>query len=313
MLHNQARLSQGRRLPIWITESNRMLGEEELSDPVALWQKRILPYERWLLRGLLPQSDKVDGNLYHDLHARRNTLLPSGADDPDPAYWLLWILRDLRGTRVVADSADPDVVTYATLEEDRVTIVLFNDGDQAKTVPLDVNMPCGYWTGPYVRAIGEGPGGGCERIDVEVTLERDGGKARGSVDLPAYATVSVDFRLDRFAETPRARVRTEHFGDRTLQFITPGTPAALTIETPPAPEGARVFLRVGLLGPAGDEDLVARLNGTDLPLAPIAIQDRPIEAGKLGDANRLEVALTEDAGNPKLALAFASIVVETIG
>ena len=102
MLESAARQIQGRPLPVWITEDNDNLSAEAWQDPKALWNGRILPYERRLLRGILPQADKVDGNLYHDLHAISHTLLPRGADDPDPMYWLLWVLRDLRGRRVAA-------------------------------------------------------------------------------------------------------------------------------------------------------------------------------------------------------------------
>ncbi|HIE52273.1 MAG TPA: hypothetical protein EYP85_10985 [Armatimonadetes bacterium] len=310
MLFNQALLTQGRRLPIWITESNMHLRPEELDDPRAIWRKRILPYERLLLRGMLPQADKVEGNLYHDLHAKHHTLLPGSAEQPNPTYWLLWILRDLRGRRIVADSADSDLLAYATLEEDRVSIVLFNDCDSPRDVHLKVSLPCGYWTGPRVRAIGEGPKGGCQRIQVRAAFERQRNRAEGLVSLPAYATVSLNFRLDNFPTPPRVRLIREYFGDRTLQFLQGEKPIAVEISVPKV-ERAKVYLRVGLLGPEGTESLGARFNGNDLPLKATAIQDLPLEPAALQPKNRLEVWLREPAANPRLALGFASVVVET--
>ncbi len=309
MLVNEARLLQGRRLPVWVTESNNDLKPEEQKDPAAIWNKRILPYERLLLRGMLPQADKIEGNLYHDLHAKNHTLLPRTADDPDPAYWLLWILRDLRGRRIAADSAAENVVSFATLEEDRVTVLLFNDGD-AREVPLSVAMPCGYWTGPEVRAIGEGPDGGCRRIEVKRALVRKGNRAEGSVSLPARATVSISFRLDNFAVPPRTRAVQEVFGDRTLQFLKAGERAGVTIAAPPA-GAAKAWLRVGLLGPAGTEALAATLNGKEVPLKATALQDVPVEPASLRPQNRVEVWLKAPADNPRLALGFASLVTET--
>ncbi|MDX9980950.1 MAG: glycosyl hydrolase, partial [Lentisphaeria bacterium] len=54
MLVNAAERIQGRRLPVWITESNYDLKPEELQDGAAIWEKRILPYARFLLAGILP-------------------------------------------------------------------------------------------------------------------------------------------------------------------------------------------------------------------------------------------------------------------
>jgi len=309
MVANQAWLTQGRRLPIWITESNTNLTDEERTDPRAIWQKRLLPYERLLLRGMLSQTDKVAGNLYHDLHAKNHTLLPRAADAPDPMYWLLWILRDLRGLRVVAESADPDVVSYATVEEDRVTVVLFNDSAQDKTVPLSVSMPCGYWTGPTVRAIGPGPDGACRKLDLSVQLTRDGTKASGPVVLPAFATASITFLRDTFSAPPRQRVVQEYFGDTTLQFLTAAAPVAQTIDVPSVQE-AQARLRLGLLGTTGEENLKLRLNGHELPVRSTALQELELKADIVATSNVVELQLMQATDNPRLALGFSSIVTE---
>lgn len=309
MVANQAWVTQGRPLPIWITESNTNLTEEERTDPRAICEKRLLPYERLLLRGMLPQTDKVAGNLYHDLHAKNHTLLPRAADDPDPMYWLLWILRDLRGLRVVAESADPDVVSYATVEEDRVTVVLFNDSPQEKTVPLSVNMPCGYWTGPTVRAIGPGPEGTCQKLEVSVQLTRDGSKASGPVVLPGFATASISFLRDTFSAPPRQRVVQEYFGDRTLQFLTAAAPVRVTIAVPTVQQ-ARARLRLGLLGTTGQEQLKVTLNGNELPVRATAFQELELKAESVAASNVVELQLMQETDNPRLALGFCSIVTE---
>ena len=311
MVANQALLSRGEPLPIWITESSTNLKPEEFDDPQAIWRKRFLPYERLLLRGMLPQADKVAGNLYHDLHARHHTLLPRGADDPDPMYWLFWILRDLRGCRIVADSTDPDLLSFATLEEDCVTVVLFNDSEELKRVSLSVSLPGGWWTGPYVRAVGEGADGACARLEIKPELERKGGTAEGTVELPGHATASISFRLSAFITPRRARVSREHFGDQVLQFVEGTEPIVLTIAVPKLEQGARATLRLGLLGPEGTEPLAASLNGADLPVRPTALQDVPLDGAVLREANELRVWLREPVDNPRMAVGFASVVVQT--
>lgn len=313
MVANQSELSQGRRIPIWITESNCILSPtpEQLVDPVALWNKRILPYERFLLSGVLPQADKIAGNLYHDLHARRHTLLPGNPSKPDPTYWLLWILRDLRGTRVAADSTDPRVSVCAALEEDALTVVIFNDSDTEKAVPLKANVSPGWWTGPRTRAIGENQAGGCEPIEVQVNLERDRNWARGTVTLPAHATASITFSIQGFRTPARARVIREFFGNRVLQFMDGTEPIRLKIDTPD-PTAKAVRLRVGMLGTRGTERLVATLNGHELAIQATALQEVALDAAALAAENLLEVRLAAPVANPTLAVGFASLVFEAI-
>ncbi len=312
MVANQSEITQGRRIPIWITESNSILSPtpEQLADPAEIWRNRVIPYERFLLRGVLPQADKIAGNLYHDLHANRHTLLPGSAFAPDPSYWMLWILRDARGARVVADSDDPEVVSYATVEEDALTVIILNDSDAEKTVPLNANVSPGWWTGPYTRAIGEGESGTVERIGVTAELQRDGSWARGQVVLPAHATASITFRMQGFRTPSRARVTREHFGDAVLRFFEGAEPVTVTIHAPEVGD-AEPRLRLGLLGTKGTERWTATLNGEPVELESRAYQELSIDANLLEAQNRLEIRLDEATDNPALALGFAALVFET--
>lgn len=310
MVCNEARLQQGRDLPIWITESNYSLADDELSNPAVIWSKRVLPYERFLLRGVLPQADKIAGNLVHDLHAKNFTLLPRTADDPDPLYWLLWVLRDLRGKRLVADSSDAKVLTCATLEEDRVTLIAFNDSPAPKAVQIKANLPEGWWTGPEVRAIGESAQGTLERLNLTLDCQREGGKAAGTLQLPAHATVSVSFRLTSFATPARTVTRREVFGDKTLQFLHGTEPVAVKIGGPAAPP-TRAWLRIGLLGAQPEDKVTASFNGVAVPLQATALQEIPLDSPNLKEVNLLALTLGQPSTNPRLALGFASLVLET--
>jgi len=311
MVANEARLQQGRNLPVWITESNYSLTDAELDNPQAIWSKRVLPYERFLLRGVLPQGDKIAGNLVHDLHAKHYTVLPRGADDPDPLYWLLWVLRDLRGKRLVAASSDPALSVFATLEEDCVTLVAFNDSAQTKSVAIEAALPGGWWTGPDVRSIGPDEKGRCQRLKLPLECKHEGGKAVGTLQLPAYATASVNFRLDSFAQPGRTLARQESFGDRTLQFLKGTEPVAVTIAGPKTAP-ARAWLRVGLLGVQPEDKVTANLNGIAIPLQPTALQEIPLDLGALKETNQLEVKLAQPSTNSRLALGFAALIFETV-
>lgn len=305
MLSNEAERIQGRRLPIWITESNVSLTDQELDDPRAVFTKRVLPYERLLLRAILPQADKVAGNLYHDLHARSWALLRDAAR-PEPTWWLLWILRDLRGTRLAVSNDLPNVDTLATIEDDRVTVVVFNDQGEPREVPLDIALPGGWWTGPEARAIGP-TADGCGLVPANVKIERQGGRATGSVSLPAWGTASISFRLTSFRQPARRTVRREWFGDATRAYLTAGQPVTTTIAVPTPPTTAR--LRVGLLGTTGAEPLTASFNGRPLKLRATAFQEIELPAGSVVASNKLELATTA-GDNPRLALAFAAVVGE---
>jgi hypothetical protein len=312
MVAAAAQAIQGRKLPLWITESGYDLAAEERGQTAAHWQKRVLPYERLLLQGMLPQADKVAGNLVHDLAAQAFRVL-GDPEAPEPMYWLLWILRDLRGARLVAESDDPAVTTYATVEADRVTVVAFNDSGQSQEVALRAALPGGWWTGPSVRAIGQDEDGRLTRPQLKVgEFRHEPPGAVGTLELPPFATASVSFRLDHFATPARQRVSTECFGDQTLQFLQGGEAVRVTIGLPEGVQG-QAALRLGLLGATGAERLQVRLNGRDLPARATALQDLPLGDLALGAANELVVRLVEPVDNPQLAVGFASLVVTTEG
>lgn len=308
MLANAALLLQKRRLPIWVTESNYSLRPEEVADPAAVFSRRVLPYERFLLRGVLPQADKLAGNLVHDLHAKNFTVLPRGADDPDPMYWLLWVLRDLRGRRVVADCSDPELLTYATLEQDRVTLVAFNDSNAEKPVTLQANLPGGWWTGPEIRALVPDAKQGCTRPQLPAECTRDGARATVSLAVPAYGTASISFRLPLFPVPSRQRTRRESFADQTLVAL--GEQAVRVRLPAQAAPAERGWLRLGLLGIGKQDAVGVRLNGTELSAAATALQDLPLQAGALHGDDELQVWLKRPAAQPTAALAFAALVTE---
>jgi len=313
MAANAAERLQGRRIPIWITESNYRINKDEIGKPDAEWTKRVLPYERFLFHGVLTEFDKIAGNLYHDLHARRFALLPNGADSPAPIWRLFWILRDLRGVRVIADSSVETVAVLASVEDDRTTGVLFNDAGEPRTVHVDIEMPCTYWTGPMVRGIRPIPGSGCGPFTPVTRVQRQGGKARCTVETPAHATVAADFFMNRFGPPPGTRRIREFFGDANLIFLQPRAGVRISIPVPDAAlrTATKIRLRLGLLGPVPDDRIAARLNGRPVPIVPASLQDAPVDKSMLNERNVLEVVNQSGKSNPRLALGFAALVFES--
>jgi hypothetical protein len=95
-----------------------------------------------------------------------------------------------------------------------------------------------------------------------------------------------------------------------MQLLTGTDPVAVNFAAPIA-QPAKVWLRVGLLGPTAEDKLTASFNGAAVPLQPTALQEIPLALGAIRDANRLEVKLAPPSTNPRLAVGFASLILET--
>jgi hypothetical protein len=118
-------------------------------------------------------------------------------------------------------------------------------------------------------------------------------------------------RTSGFYSPPKARITTECFGGKTLQFLKGTEPVSVTIELPDEVAAAKPALRLGLLGPEGNEKLIGQLNGAEIAVQPVAMQDISLEPGLLKTNNVLELRLAEPVDNPRLALAFVSIILES--
>jgi hypothetical protein len=103
----------------------------------------------------------------------------------------------------------------------------------------------------------------------------------------------------------------EYVGDKTLQFLKHGERASVEIDVPSVNADNGV-LRVGLLGPGGEESLHATFNDVPISLKPTALQEIPLDAKLLKRQNTLVISLAQPTDNPKLALGFASVVLSTM-
>ena len=293
---------RGRRLQSWITESGYDVPEAEWGKP-AEWMKRAIPYERFLW-GLLGQTDKCVGNLAHDLHAGAFRVVPSPAEgEPRPEYQVFWILRDLRGARLLTACDDGAVKVAATTHDDFLNTVCFNDSDQARHVSIKAAVPAGWWTGPEVRALlPTGDRATFKTGTVDVKMTRNPGEAVLEFDLPALATVSILLRPQYFLKPARKVVVREVFARPEMLDISKAV--GKVVATMPADVG-EAKLRVGLLGPSEKCKVVAKVGGKSYDLAPTAWQEIAIGPVAKGEQTIEVSASGEVPGN--LRLGFAAI------
>jgi hypothetical protein len=168
-------------------------------------------------------------------------------------------------------------------------------------------MPCGYWTGPDVRAIGESVNSTCEVKQVLVETERRGSSAHCRLTIPAHGTVNLNFQMDNFGKLAKSISKIEQFGDRTFVPIKYGNQSWINIKSVSV---GNPTLRLGLLGATGSERLKCRINGREMSLKSTSIQEIQLATTDIRFNNKIEVYLTEPSNNPRLVLAFTSIVSE---
>lgn len=296
---------RGRRLPVWITESNFRLGDEYRGTPQE-WRMRALPYEDFLW-GLLDHTDKVEGNLVHDLHARAFALLPS-ADAPTPVYWLLWVFRDLRGQRLLATSSDEAVKVAAICREDLINVVVFNASDERRSVEMKVRVPAGYWTGPYVRALVPAGDGAMSSGTLPIDHQRRPGMAVCTFNLPARSTAAISLRAAAFLHPRHRVVQREYFAHELMVPINrPDVQAKFALTLPAGFQPGRARLRIGLLGAAEGMSLIVAINAKSTVLQnPRPWQELP--ASGLQPGNNTVVLSPSGDVPANFVAAFVSVV-----
>jgi len=257
-LENALRLRRGREVPILITESGLPLTEAEWRDPVAHWEKRTLPWERYLL-ALLEHPDKVAANQMHDLSAVAGQWFRfMNPDDPvnqTPTYWLYWVMRHLRGTRLVTGPPPGSPVrVWASVEARRVAALLFNDSGSEQPVAVALRGAAGQSSARW------------DRIHVDRTAKRfvhDSGEGAELV-LPPFATAALHADLPAAPNATPAVERLEFFGETVMNEFPPeGGTLSVSVTVPAeALKGARsARVRVGTLGNAPSESLTMAIGG----------------------------------------------------
>ncbi|MBI3920117.1 MAG: hypothetical protein HY318_01770 [Armatimonadetes bacterium] len=306
----------GRPLLSWITESNYALNCEpsDWDDLQAEWQRRALPYERFLLT-LIDHQDMVEGNLYHDLQGMGRWCLFNRKGQETGAYGVFWILRNLRGRRVLAECDDLAVRLAASAEPERLTVLAFNDSDQVKPLEIHGAKPNGQYctfNGAQVLLPPAAKGQCPSRVPLPADWKVEADSFTISAELPPFATGAFYvYPIPAFGQQRVVTVR-QYFGDALLQFLQ-GHDATvkinLVLPTGALAEGAKVSLRIGLMSPKPDESYRIRVNAVERSLSATALQEVSAEGLLHPGKNDLEIAVHGKDPNPARALGFVSAVV----
>jgi hypothetical protein len=306
----------GRPLLTWITESNYALRCEpsDWDDLQAEWERRALPYERYLLT-LIDHQDMIEGNLYHDLQGTGRWCLFNRRGQETGVYGVFWILRNLRGRRLLATCADPSVRVVASAERERVTIIAFNDSTEPKRIHIRGIKPKGHYcrlAGAEILLPPPSKDVPPPRTRLNAQWEGDASSFTIVAALPPHATGA--FYVYPIPDFPQRRVTSvrQYFGDELLQPLR-GKRAAATVHLKlPADaltKGANVNLRIGLMAPTESESYRIRINGVERKIASTPLQELPANGLLRIGTNIIRITVTASKPNPSRALGFVAAVV----
>lgn len=312
-LEVELRHRRGREVPILITESGLGLTKEDWHDPAAHWQKRTLPWARYLL-ALLEHPDKVHSNQMHDLSAVAGEWFRfanwEDKEEQTPTFWLYRLLRHTRGHRLAVNAPPvPGLTAFATVGEGAATTFLFNDTDDGRGIRVRfTNLP-------------EAVPARWERIFLQPDnrFVHDEGEG-ATVQLPPRGLAAVWAPVNELP--PRvAAERLEFFGAPTMQdFPAEGGEVAVTASLPAqALKGATsARVRVGTLGNAPGEKLAMVVGKQMYPLATgtyfqeVQLRSLPL-AGELRLVFRCASPpelVAARPGDHRLRLSSATLVIE---
>lgn len=227
MIMNHVLLTQKRPMPCVLSEQTYYgYLQSQAEDPASrfqqlLWNQRVLFME-------LDHPDKFAAHYYFlgydprvlDYGALQGANLwrvEQGRLAPYPIFYLYRAMRDLRGTRLYAESSQPDVLVRAALNGNKLSVLVFNDAHQAAAVDLALALPAG--TG-LVGAVSSGWSYDSDKNefshfeDREVSTPTTAGEVRLALSLAPFATESFTLELSGAPETA-TRLRTEeYYADR---------------------------------------------------------------------------------------------------
>ncbi|MDB6023501.1 MAG: glycosyl hydrolase family 39, partial [Pedosphaera sp.] len=279
---------RGKIRPVAITECGLGLTAEDWQDPARHWRRRTYPWAHFLI-SLLERPDKVMTVQMHDLCAVAGQWYKFLADDSDgfnmaetidpkklqnqpPTYWLYWLLRHTRGTRLVASESNCSGLTMLatrrqTRSGDEAAVLLLNDRDTPRTVNVNfLGVPASvavrwdrlYLADPANEVVHESGKGVLPRMPPRSLMV-------------AYISVPAETPLHPVQE------RLELYGDATLQeFPEPGSPGVdrpdasvvIPVVIPAAAllGATSVGVYVGTQGNAAQDRITMVLDGQSYPL-----------------------------------------------
>ncbi len=299
MVMNHVLLTQGRPMPCLFSEQNYYGTAALVNDPgqrfqQLLWNQRVLFME-------MDESDKTLGHYYflvfdnrvYDWGLQVSNLFQAvdGKWVPYPVLYLYRGMRELRGTRLYAESSRPEVMVRAAQNGARLSVLVFNDARQQAAVSLDLALPAGA---RVVRTLGSGWSYDRDKNefahyeDKEVAATPAGGVLRLPVDLAPFASQSFVVELADPPQSARSAETTEYYADRIFAEQAAETRPVFSIALPASARGAqRLTLSLGWEGPKPEAVLVGtarypvpdqRPEITDIKVAEIPLQAADVAA-----------------------------------
>ena len=160
-----------------------------------------------------------------DKAASRATHLPSRQGERF-AYLLL---RDLRGRLMVANSDQPNVWAVSSLQGDTLSLVLFNDGNDAATVPVMVAAPGTATLRGGVRKWVITEEGKLALKTEPVAAEGKALRTRETIAPRSGLALTLQLSIAPDVEALPVRDETQFVQPQILQVVSPGKPVELTI------------------------------------------------------------------------------------
>ncbi|MDB6109342.1 MAG: uncharacterized protein JWR69_1092 [Pedosphaera sp.] len=324
---------RGKLKPVAITECGLALTEEDWQDPAKHYRRRTYPWAHFLI-SLLERPDKVMTVQMHDLSAVAGQWYKFLADDPDgfsmsetidpkklqtqpPTYWLYWLFRHTRGTRLVATAGNAlNLTLFATRQHlrdgDEAAVFMVNDRD----TPRPNNV---IFLGAPASAVVR-----WERLYLS-TSTNEVVHESGTGTIPAMPPRSLLVAWVAVpAETPLHPVqeRSELLGETVLQeFPEPGSPGAdrpdatvtIPVVIPPAAllGATSVGVSVGTQGNASQDKLTMVFDGQSYPLkGGVYFQEVPLRSLPTAGQHEVRFNLNHREGSHRLRISCITLKIE---
>lgn len=318
--YNYTQATHAKRITIWNTEAGGHLDPEQPGnitswnhgDPVTRARAAMTYMLRDISYLLAHTPDKA---VKRAAHQAKNT----GGEE-----LAFRLLRPMRGRLLHVETGIPHAWAVASVEENAVRLLMYNDANDTRTFPLTVQAPGGarFVSGTQTRVIDstrtrtrkDDDGNEVETDEPWLALSSEAVVVQGStweaeVEVPGRSATVLVFDTEGLdEETIPVRTRTQYGSERVLVRLTE-EPETLAIPVPAADVAAtpnRLFLR--LVTQQWPADAVVLLNGTalDLDVHTPYILDHPIPATLLREANELVVHTPGGGGS----LLTAALVLE---
>lgn len=316
--YNYTQATHGKRITIWNTEVGGHLDPEQPGTITSWYHGDPLTRARAAMTYMLRDISYIlahnpDKGVKRAAHHARDT----GGEE-----LAFRLLRPVRGRLLHVETGIPHAWAVASVEEDSVRLLVYNDAHETRTLPLTVHAPGGarFVSGTQTAVVEttrtrtrmDDEGNEVETEEPWLALESGAVMIEGStweakVEIPGYAARVVVLETEGVDETRvPVRTRIQYGSERVLVPLTED-PQTLAISVPAAelvdmPRG----LSLRLVTERWPEDAVVELNGTPLALnvhTPY-ILDHPVPVLLLREKNELRVHTPGGRGGSVLTVAL---------